>query len=107
MQYNRRREEEHGVPHRFDSEPDPFRRNRRDGSDSARQRKVSPLKVDGVRRVGGGGNKGGSDGFEGRDYDWQHVGGGRRSARVRSRSPPAEPVRKRSHFDDGVGHNSK
>ncbi|KAG5075464.1 hypothetical protein JHK84_056695 [Glycine max] len=105
MQYNRRREEEHGVPHRFESEPDPFRRNRRDGSDSARQRKVSPLKVDGVRRVGGGGNKGGSDGFEGRDYDWQHVGGGRRSARVRSRSPPAEPVRKRSHFDDGVGHN--
>ena len=67
MQYNRRREEEHGAPHRFESGPDPFRRNRRDGSDPVQQRKVSPLKVDGVRRVGGGGgNKGASDGFEGR-----------------------------------------
>ncbi|KAK7391460.1 hypothetical protein VNO78_19876 [Psophocarpus tetragonolobus] len=105
MQYNRHREEEHAAPHRFESGSDPFRRNRRDGSDPV-QRKMSPLKVDdGVRRVGVGGNKGDSDGFEGRDYDWQQVGGGRRSSRVRSRSPPAEPVRKRSHFDDSVGHN--
>lgn len=105
MQYNRRREEEH----RLESGPDPFRRTRRDGSDRSpvQQRNVSPLKVDGVRRVGG--NKMGSDGFDGRGYEWhqQHVGGGgRRNVRVRSRSPPpTEPVRKRSHFDDGVGHN--
>ncbi|RDX65620.1 hypothetical protein CR513_55710, partial [Mucuna pruriens] len=108
MQYNRRREEEHAAPHRFESGPESFRRNRRDGSDLSpvQQRNVSPVKVDVVRRSGGGGgNKGRSDGFEGRDYDWQHVGGGRRSGRIRSRSPPTEPARKRSHFDDGVGHN--
>ncbi|TKY51686.1 Zinc finger-XS domainprobable mediator of RNA polymerase II transcription [Spatholobus suberectus] len=100
MQFNRRREEEHAAAHRFESGSDPFRRNRRDGSDRSpvQQRNKSP-------RVGGG-SKVSSDGFEGRDYDWQHVsGGGRRSGRVRSRSPPAEPVRKRSHFDDGLGHN--
>jgi len=104
MQYSRRREEGHAAPHRFESGPDPGRRNRRDGSDPVQQRKMSPLKVDGARR-GGGGNKGGSDGFQGRDYDWQRVGGGRRSGRGRSRSPPIETVRKRSHFNDGVGHD--
>nr|KYP35273.1 hypothetical protein KK1_043704 [Cajanus cajan] len=102
MQYNRRRQEEHGAPDRFESGPDPFRRNRRDGLDPVQQRNMSPVKVDEVRR-GGGGNKGGSDGFEDRDYDWQHGGGGRRSGRVRSRSPP---VRKKSHFDDGIGRRS-
>lgn len=118
MQY-RLREEEHATPsppsksrvhHRLESGPDPFRRNRRDGSDRspAQQRNLSPLKVDGVRRVGssgGGSSKGGGDGLEGRDNcDW-HLSG-RRSSRVRSRSPPAEQVRKRSHFDDGSGHRS-
>ncbi|KAL2324894.1 hypothetical protein Fmac_023952 [Flemingia macrophylla] len=105
MQYNRRRQEEHGAPHRFKSGPDPFLRNRRDGSDPVQQRNISPVKIDGVRR-GGGRNTGDSDGFEGRNYDRQHVGSGRRSARVRSRSPPAEPVWKRSHFDDEIDHIS-
>lgn len=116
MQYNRRREEEH-VPapspssklraqHRLEPGLDPHRRNRRDGSDPVQQRNLSPPKVDRVRRGGGAavGNKGGGgDGFERRDFDWQF--GGRRSSRVRSRSPPDEQVRKRSHFDDGVMHN--
>ncbi|KAJ1435866.1 XS domain [Sesbania bispinosa] len=113
MQY-RRREEEHAAlspspklraKNRLESGPDPSRRNRRDGSDRSpvQQRNLSPLKVDGVRRVSGG-NKGGGDGFEERDCDW-HLGG-RRSGRFRSRSPPTEQVRKRSHFDDGVGHRS-
>ncbi|BAT94550.1 hypothetical protein LR48_Vigan02g180900 [Vigna angularis] len=104
MQYSRRREEEHAAPHRFESGPNPFRRNRKDGSDPVQQRKMSPLKVNGARR-GSGWSKGGSDGFEGRDYDLQRVGGGRRSGRVRSRSPPIETVRKRSHFDDGVSRD--
>ncbi|XP_027364997.1 uncharacterized protein LOC113872028 [Abrus precatorius] len=111
MQY-RRREEEHAAlspssklraPHRGEAGSDPFRRNRRDVLDRSPVQQ-SPLKVDGVRRVGGGNKGGGSEGFEGRDYDW-HLGG-RRSGRARSRSPPAEQVRKRSHFDDGVDHRS-
>ncbi|CAJ2629465.1 unnamed protein product [Trifolium pratense] len=89
-----------------DSGPDPFRRNRLDGLDRSpvQQRKLSPLKVDGVRRVSGGGNKRGGDGFEVRDSDW-HLSS-RRSVRVQSRSPPVDRARKRSHFDDGVGNRS-
>ncbi|XP_057422912.1 uncharacterized protein LOC130716893 [Lotus japonicus] len=106
MQY-RRRDEEHAAlspspklraKHRLGpvggASHDPLRR-RLDRS-AVQQRNVSPM--DRVRR-GGGGN-----GFEGRDGDW-HLGA-RRSGRVRSRSPPAEQVRQRSHYDDGVGHRS-
>ncbi|XP_061374235.1 uncharacterized protein LOC133316491 [Gastrolobium bilobum] len=113
MQYRRREEEQVALSpssklraqNRLEAGPDPSRRNRRDGSDRSpvQQRNLSPVKVGALRRIAGV-NKGGGDGFEGRDYDW-HLGG-RRSGRVRSRSPPAEQVRKRSHFDDGVGHRS-
>ncbi|KAK7268422.1 hypothetical protein RIF29_21120 [Crotalaria pallida] len=107
MQF-RRREEEH-VPavlsppsklraqHRLEAGPDPNLRSRGDGSDPVQQRNLSPLKVDGVRRGGG-------DGFERRDFDWQL--GGRRSGQFRPQSPPGEELRKRSHFDDGVRHRS-
>ncbi|MCI61364.1 XS domain protein, partial [Trifolium medium] len=87
----RRGEEDHAAlslspklrsHHRLDSGPDSFRRNRLDGLDRSPvlQRKLSPLKVDGVKRVSGGGNKRGVDGFEGRDSDW-HLSS-RRSVRV-------------------------
>jgi hypothetical protein len=60
--------------------------------------------VDGVRRVSGVGNKRGGDGFKGRDSDW-HLSS-RRSVRAQSRSLPVDQVRKRSHFDDGVGNRN-
>ena len=115
QQQHRRREEERvslspssklRAQHRLEAGPDPYRRTRRDGSNLSpvvQQRILSPLKVDGVRRAGVG-NKGVGDGFEGRDYDWHS--GGRRSSRVQSRSPPADIVRKRSHYDDGTMHRS-
>lgn len=100
MQYRR-------THYRLDPGPDPFQRSRRDRLDRSpvKQRNSSPLKVDEVRRVGGSNKRsGGADGFEGRDSDW-HLNG-RRSGRVQSRSPPADQVRKISHFDYGVGHRS-
>lgn len=111
MQF-RQREEDHvsvslspklRTQQRVDSGPDPFRRNRRDGLDPSPV-KLSPLKVDGVRRVGSGSKRGGGDGFEGRDSDW-HLNG-RTSGRVQSRSPPVDQMRKRSLFNDGVGCRS-
>ncbi|XP_057733219.1 uncharacterized protein LOC130948488 [Arachis stenosperma] len=111
----RRREEEHASlspstklrsQNHLEAGPDPYRRTRPEGSDRSPvvpQRNLSPLKVDGVRRVGSG-NKGVSDGFEGKDYDWHS--GCRRSGQPRSRSPPVELVRKRAHFDDGTGHGN-
>ncbi|KAE9589847.1 hypothetical protein Lal_00021548 [Lupinus albus] len=118
MQF-RRREEGH-VPaalspssklraqHRLEADPDPNRRNSRDGPDPVQQRNLSPLKVDGVRRGGGAvGNKvvGRSDGFERRDFDWQL--GGRRSGRFRLQSPVDDELRKKTHFNDGVMHRSR
>ncbi|MED6216938.1 hypothetical protein PIB30_012666 [Stylosanthes scabra] len=112
---HRRRDEEHASlspttklrpQNHLEPGPDPYRRTRPEGSDRSpvlQQRNLSPLKVDGLRRVSSG-NKGVSDGFEGKDYDWHS--GGRRSGQIRLRSPPVELVRKRPHFDDGTEHRN-
>ncbi|KAI4352601.1 hypothetical protein L6164_006837 [Bauhinia variegata] len=115
MQSRRREEQKHATvspalklraQHRLEEGPDTQRRTHRDGSDRspAQQRNLSPQKLDGVRRAVVMNKANDDDPHERRDNNWQSRG--RRSIRLRSRSPPIEQVRKRPHYDEVVRHRS-